>query len=359
MATVTLYLRGDQIGTYSSSVGVGIGAARVVTVLGVMRIGSASEIFTVTVEQVSGGVTEFQSGQVVTITNSVGTVIMPSTSINPNDEQGMAGGDEHLLISSENFLIDLGGVPVGPAVVLYGQTDQAANINEGDNDGNLDFLDFPCFTPGTMILTPSGNREVCGLMSGDLVSTLDHGAQPIRWIGQRTLHFASSPHPRQPILFQKGCHIFDFDRDTKVSPQHRMMLSGPLVQQMFGETQVLAPAKGLLALPGVRAMTGRKSETYISILLDRHEILQANGTASESFFPGKMGMRMLGQKSRRQVEWLFPSLRLDPENGYGPTARTCLTLQETRKLVELKLSNKAQTTISKADFAPVPLKLAS
>ena len=58
------------------------------------------------------------------------------------------------------------------------------------------------------------------LAAGDMVVTMDHGPQPIRWIG-------SSKRPdRQlaPILIRKGA--LGNTRDLRVSPQHRMLLSG-------------------------------------------------------------------------------------------------------------------------------------
>lgn len=40
-----------------------------------------------------------------------------------------------------------------------------------------------CFTAGTMIATPDGERAIETLKVGDLVETLDNGPQAIRWIG--------------------------------------------------------------------------------------------------------------------------------------------------------------------------------
>ena len=45
----------------------------------------------------------------------------------------------------------------------------------------------PCFTPGTLITTPEGPRRVEEIRVGDLVTTMDHGPQPVRWIGRRTV----------------------------------------------------------------------------------------------------------------------------------------------------------------------------
>lgn len=44
---------------------------------------------------------------------------------------------------------------------------------------------FFCFAAGTLIATPGGDRPVEGLLPGDSVTTLDHGPQPLRWIGAR------------------------------------------------------------------------------------------------------------------------------------------------------------------------------
>ena len=46
---------------------------------------------------------------------------------------------------------------------------------------------IPCFTPGTLIATPQGERKVEDLQAGDRVITRDNGIQEIRWIGTRTL----------------------------------------------------------------------------------------------------------------------------------------------------------------------------
>jgi len=42
-----------------------------------------------------------------------------------------------------------------------------------------------CFTPGTMIATPWGPRDVASLMEGDKVQTRDNGAAEILWLGAR------------------------------------------------------------------------------------------------------------------------------------------------------------------------------
>jgi hypothetical protein len=346
MATVTLYLRGDQIGTYATLSGEGNGADRIVTLTSVQRVGSPSDIYTVTVTQVGDGVTEFQNGQFITITDPQGMVIVSSATVTPDAEQGMASGDEHLILGWPTYVLDLGGLPASPSDLTYGQADQAADINEGDNDGELDFADFPCFAAGSMILTPAGETEVTRLKPGDLVMTRDHGPQPLRWIGMRELTFPVVPHPRQPILFQSvALSGPGIGRRLAVSPQHRMLLAGPEVRRMFGVAEVLAPAKGLTVLKGVRPMKGRLSATYVSLLFDRHEVLTANGYGSESFYPGRMGLRMLGATLRAEVLALFPCLSEGPE-AWGPPARRLIPVRAAMDLA------RAMNSAGKAPARP-------
>lgn len=50
-----------------------------------------------------------------------------------------------------------------------------------------------CFTEGTRILTERGLRPIETLARGDMVVTRDHGLQPIRWAGHRTVQAARQP----------------------------------------------------------------------------------------------------------------------------------------------------------------------
>ncbi|WP_343035140.1 Hint domain-containing protein [Parasulfitobacter algicola] len=60
--------------------------------------------------------------------------------------------------------------------------------SEGNiRDNSRPYAQFACFTLRMMIATPQGNRRIETLTPGDLVTTRDHGDQPVRWIGQRTV----------------------------------------------------------------------------------------------------------------------------------------------------------------------------
>lgn len=183
-----------------------------------------------------------------------------------------------------------------------------------------------CFTSGTRMLTPFGERRIETLKPGDLVVTLDNGAQPIRWIGTKTVRATGD---LAPIRFEAGA--IGNDTQLLVSPQHRMLSEGYAAQLHFGEDAVLAPALSLVDNDLVTVHYGGMV-TYVHMLFDHHEIVFANGAASESFHPGAYGLESIADPARDELFRLFPTLRANPAD-YGPTSRPCVRARDARALV--------------------------
>ena len=182
-----------------------------------------------------------------------------------------------------------------------------------------------CFTEGTRIATPRGVREIEDLEIGDLVVTRDHGLQPIRWVGKRTVPARGA---LAPIRFDP--HVIGNERALYVSPQHRMLMQGVEASLLFGESEVLASAKHLVNGSTVTEVHGG-TVTYVHIMFDQHEIIYAEGAASESFYPGGTGLNAVEEEAREELFSLFPELR-SHEGAYGDTARLCLKAHESRLL---------------------------
>lgn len=184
-----------------------------------------------------------------------------------------------------------------------------------------------CFTPGTLIRTAQGDRPIEALQPGDLIVTRDNGLQPLRWVGSRTVaaRGAMAPIALDPAIVQGA------DTALLVSPQHRLLWSGPQAQMLFGEHEVLVAAQHLLTNPAVRRVEGGEV-TYLHLMLDRHEVIYANGAATESFYPGDTALGALTDRSRHEMFHLFPELR-SHAGAFGDTARLCLKAHEGRLLV--------------------------
>lgn len=178
-------------------------------------------------------------------------------------------------------------------------------------DGDVDIGAIVCFCAETAIHTPRGPVPVESLCPGDTVTTADSGDQPLRWIGQR--HVTADELARNPALrpiriaagaLGNGLPI----RDLCVSPQHRMLIASPIAQRMFGTSVVLVAAKHLVALPGIAVDDRALAVTYVHMLFDQHEIVFAEGAATESLFTGPEALKALNPATRTEILALFPQL---------------------------------------------------
>lgn len=186
---------------------------------------------------------------------------------------------------------------------LYYRQGQSTYTGNGQSAAIPDLTITPgvvCFLRGTRIATPQGLRRVEDLVAGDLVETLDHGPQPIRWVG-------SSPVPGQGALapVRIGAGHLGNGRDLLVSPNHRLLVTGAMAEVLFGEAEVLVPAKFLVNGRSV-TVEPRPRVEYFHILLDRHEILLAEGAPAESLHLGSETMKTLDAEAQAEIAAIFP-----------------------------------------------------
>ena len=193
----------------------------------------------------------------------------------------------------------------------------------GHGHGHDHDHDVPCFLAGTLIDTPSGPVPVERLKAGDLVTTMDHGPQPLRWAGSSTAFGRGAQAPVRLCLENGGG-----GRDLWVSPNHRVLLRSPLAELHFGSCDVLVPAKGLIGHPSV-CKTPLRQAQYVHLLFDRHEVVFSDGIATESLFAGSMALDALGADARAELREVLPEDRLREV----PLCRTALTLSEARCLL--------------------------
>ncbi|MEM1302280.1 MAG: Hint domain-containing protein [Pseudomonadota bacterium] len=200
---------------------------------------------------------------------------------------------------------------------------EVISAQEGPNFAAASYAMPICFDRGTMIDTPDGPRPVEALQPGDLILTMDHGPQPVRWIGRRKAwgvgNFA-------PVEIAPG--VMGNDVPLRVSQQHKILMRSPKAALMADSSEVLVPAKSLVGQPGITLDIGRRVE-YFHLLLDKHEILCADGIWSESLHPGPAGLATLSEAARAELLALIPDLG----TGNRQTARPVLKGYEVAALL--------------------------
>lgn len=192
--------------------------------------------------------------------------------------------------------------------------------------GFVTIATVPCFVAGTLIETETGQRRVEDLKPDDRVWTMDHGLQPLRWIGQRTVAAVGKFAPVRVSAGTFGDHA-----NLMLSPQHRILVCDPVADLVFGTPEVLIAAKHLIDGRRVTSVEGG-SVTYVHLLFDQHEIVIANGLATESFLPGPQTLDAFEDDIVDEIAQLFPDLDLETGQGYGYAARQILKKHEAKML---------------------------
>ncbi|PWK62747.1 Hint domain-containing protein [Roseicyclus mahoneyensis] len=265
---------------------------------------------------------------------------------------GVGAGDDYIVFEGAGgfLLYDIrGGLPDTPTTLTYLASEQNGDLATGDNDGNLDFVDAYgayCFCSGTMIETARGPVAVEDLRVGDLVVTLDHGPQPLRWIGRRDVTLAgiiAQPDLRPFRLAAGALGPGLPQRDLWLSPQHRVLVRSRIAERMTGSPEVLVAAKHLCALPGIAQSLRFAPVRYLHLRLDRHELVRAEGAWAETLLVGRQALRALDPAARRELRQLFPGLSTETP---AHAARAVLPGRIARRLAQRHARNARALTAS-------------
>ena len=175
-------------------------------------------------------------------------------------------------------------------------------------------LNAVCFLKGTRLQTPEGEVAVEDLQIGDLVSTSSGQAKAIKWIGRRSYvtRFVTSDNRRNvlPIRIAQGALGENVPhRDLFVSPEHAMCLEGALI-----------PARHLVNGRSIAYFESLETIEYYHIELPRHDVLIAEGAATESwldcgnrnFFQNVVDYLALGLPDEARAKPCLPFIKDGP-----------------------------------------------
>lgn len=176
-----------------------------------------------------------------------------------------------------------------------------------------------CFTAGTLIRTPGGQRPVEQLTVGNAITIYDPGDPAPDSAGlliriyrcQVGSHELARNPKLLPVKIEAGALGNGLPhRDLLVSRQHRMLVSSTIAERMFGTQDVLVAAIRLTELPGIYVDESVRNVEYFHLLMEKHEIVLAEGAPAESFFVGPEALKALPHEVREEIFTLFPEIEL-------------------------------------------------
>ncbi|MEM9043384.1 MAG: Hint domain-containing protein [Pseudomonadota bacterium] len=180
---------------------------------------------------------------------------------------------------------------------------------------------------GTRIRTPDGEKAIETLKPGDLVETLDSGARQIRWIGIQRFCGKGILAPIALAAGSLGSHDELF-----LMPEQRVLIRDWRAELLFGEPEVLVPARDLVNDTTIRPAPTAQATAY-QLLLDHHDLIQSSKLETESFMPSEQSLMVMNDPARLALFALHPSLRRAPDQGFGPAIRPTLRPWEAKYLM--------------------------
>ncbi|KPP84274.1 MAG: Hint domain [Rhodobacteraceae bacterium HLUCCO07] len=245
--------------------------------------------------------------------------------------QPVSVGDTVVLTTGEAITLTSGGLNLATADNDMEESTFSYTVEDEAGNSDVAFVNLttvPCFTAGTLIETPVGPVRIETLEPGDLVLTLDHGSQPVRWIGQTRRRAEDRD---APVTFEAGA--LGTHAALELSPNHRILIRSALAELLFGAHEILVKARELVNDETIRRRRDGQPVTYIHLLFDRHELICGNGLWSESYHPGRETAHSFDAETGEEIRRLFPELCRPPAIGYGPTARMTLKSFEARLML--------------------------
>lgn len=191
----------------------------------------------------------------------------------------------------------------------------------GTGDLDVDDLGPPCVVAGTLIATARGPLPVEELEAGVSIVGKNGRLMPLRMLlsssfNGRDLDLNPKLAPVRIVAGALGNGLPR--RDLLVSRQHRMVVSSKPVAAMFGCEEVLVPAIKLTTLPGIFVDSSVSEPTYYHLVFDKHEIIYAEGAATESLFTGPEALRSVSEEAREELLTMFPALESDTDGAVAP-----------------------------------------
>ncbi len=200
-----------------------------------------------------------------------------------------------------------------------------------------------CFTRGTLIQTAQGLRPIEALRVGDAIDVASGGTQPVRWISSSKQRRLSANPKHRPVRITAGALGNGLPlRDLLVSRQHRMLVRSRVAERMFGAPEALVSAIKLTALPGIYVDESVEEVEYFHILFDQHEIVTAEGAASESLFTGPEALKSVPADARDELLALFPELA---ERDYTATSAAHIPSGKLQKQLVARHAKNAKAVV--------------
>lgn len=189
---------------------------------------------------------------------------------------------------------------------------------------------FAAFARGSLILTDAGYVAVEDLQPGMMVQTLDHGSQPLIWIGSTLLiPGAEGQIPEMGRLTRLTTDSLGLGRpmpDLLLGPYARIHNRSATCTALLGSAGGMTPGLDYEDGENVISVTPLTPVRLYHLAFARHQLIRVNGVDLESSHPGLSAIRALGHEMRALLLSLYP--HHTSAEGFGPFVRPRYSIED-------------------------------
>ena len=168
------------------------------------------------------------------------------------------------------------------------------------------------------IMTNVGAKAIETVRQNDMILTMHHGYQPIRWIGAKLIVAKTLKNENRVkfIKVKKGSLGNNIpNRDLIIAQEHRVLLPcnhRPSFNNkgvnISNHTSFLTAVKNLLCHDGVDIAYDIEMMVYYHMIFDQDEIIFINDTPVECIFTDTKALASINADERKEILALFPEL---------------------------------------------------
>ena len=258
------------------------------------------------------------------------------------DRIDLANSDAtHIDLGADNVLTISGGTTGTVTIHLDPSQSFAGEFFHLDSDSGSGLYitesDQPCYCRGTLILTDRGERRVEELQIGDKLVTLAGAQRPIKWIGRRGYagRYILGRQNILPVCIKVGALGDGVPRrDLWISPHHAMFIDGVLIE-----------ARDLVNDLSIVQSTGVDEVEYFHLELDTHDVILAEGAASETFIDDDC--RMMFHNAREYAQ-LYPNESQNPVQYSAPRRNEGYEVETARRHINARAGLVGSSTANSA-----------
>jgi Hint domain len=163
-------------------------------------------------------------------------------------------------------------------------------------------------TAATLVSTGAGVRPVHDVVEGDLLTTVDHGLQPVRQIIRQRRSFQGPDDPSRPVVISFGALGRGRPRRAlTVAPYQRVMIEHPVTG-----SELLIAAGKLVGRAGVQRVRGCVQASFVNLRFDGHELILAEGMATETLLIHRRNRLIAARAPGPQMQPARPIYLKDP-----------------------------------------------